>query len=63
MPTPFAQLVVSAFAGGLLVCAAQLLPHVAETRDLYACQQQQSLPVIAVERQLHCARLLSEAGE
>ena len=63
MPTPFAQLVVSVFAGGLFVMAAQLLPHVSETRDLHACQQQRQLPVIAVERQLHCARLLSEAGK
>jgi len=61
---PFTQLIVSAFAGGLFIMAAQaLLPHVAETRDLWACQQQRRLPAIAVERQLHCAKLLSEAGQ
>ena len=63
MTNPFTQLIVSAFAGGLFIMAAQALPHVAETRDLHACQQQRRLPVIAVERQLHCARLLSEAGK
>jgi hypothetical protein len=60
---PFTQLIVSAFAGGLFIMAAQALPHVAETRDLWTCQQQQRLPAIAVERQLHCAKLLSETGE
>jgi hypothetical protein len=62
MTNPLGQLLVSAFAGGLFVMAAQALPHVAETRDLWTCQQQRRLPVIAVERQLHCNKRLSEAG-
>ena len=63
MTRTLGQVFVSAFAGGLFILAAQALPHVAETRDLWTCQQQRRLPGIAVERQLHCARLLSEAGQ
>jgi hypothetical protein len=64
MTRTLGQVFISAFAGGLFVLlAAQALPHVAETRDLWTCQQQRRLPAIAVERQLHCARLLSEAGQ
>jgi hypothetical protein len=55
------QVLVGAFSGALFVMGAQALPGLLDTQDRFICKRQSNLPAISMERQLHCAKVLSQS--